>query len=76
MTDLEKWKNLLNSVNIKYKERNELEPIFDDYYNLINMIPMIILDIDQSHLENKRNAGLEIIFLKDGAFSKFSTFGL
>ena len=76
MTDLEKWKILLDSMNIKYNETDDRDTIFDRNYKLLASIPIIKLEIDRTHLKgNKRGYRglLEITFFKDGSFDRFNT---
>ena len=75
MTDLEKWKNFLDQMNIKYKVENYNDTIFNDDYTSYEDILIIALVVDRTQLESNYHPYLSINFTTDGAFNKFTTLG-
>lgn len=71
MTDLEKMKTLLNEMQIKYRQIDDEERIIDSD----QFMPLVVLDIDESHLADIYNAKLLIRFTIDGKFKNFHAFG-
>ncbi len=75
-TDLEKWRNFLYMSGIEYEQSYDEEIIFSDDYSSTKVTPLIILNINKSHLVPKLyNAGLRIRFLSDGKFKDFDATG-